>query len=159
MDIFSQALDLGILTEFFDGQGVRHVTDEAALKIIIDAFPEAPPRRLIDGGVVIRCGLPARSRLHDEAVKVMAMPEVKETVLASVKRTGRALIVHEAQLTAGFGAEVAARLADAAFPWLDAPIRRVTYPDRPVPYAKSLEKVLLPDKGKVVRAARELMGF
>ena len=70
----------------------------------------------------------------------------EETVLASVKRTGRALIVHEAQLTAGF-------------PWLDAPIRRVTYPDRPVPYAKNLEKVLLPDKGKVVQAARELMAF
>ena len=84
---------------------------------------------------------------------------MQDAVLASVKRTSRALIVHEAQLTAGFGAEVAARLADAAFPWLDAPIRRVTYPDRPVPYAKSLEKVLLPDKGKVVRAARELMGF
>jgi uncharacterized protein YyaL (SSP411 family) len=55
--------------------------------------------------------------------------------------------------------EVAARLADAAFPWLDAPIRRVTYPDRPVPYAKNLEKVLLPDKGKVLQAARELMAF
>jgi 4-alpha-glucanotransferase len=67
MDLFSQAHNLGILTEFFDGQGVRHVTDEAALKIIVEAFPEAPPRRLIDGGVVIRSGLPARSRLHDEA--------------------------------------------------------------------------------------------
>jgi 4-alpha-glucanotransferase len=68
MDLYSQAHNLGILTEFFDGQGVRHVTDEAALKIIIEAFPEAPPRRLVDGGVVIRSGLPARSRLHDEAV-------------------------------------------------------------------------------------------
>jgi len=68
MDLFSQAHKLGILTEFFDGQGVRHVTDEAALKIIVEAFPEASPRRLIDGGVVIRSGLPARSRLHEEAV-------------------------------------------------------------------------------------------
>ena len=63
------------------------------------------------------------------------------------------------QLTDGFGAEVAARLADAAFPWLDAPIRRVTYPDRPVPYARNLEKVLLPDKGKVLTEARELLAF
>jgi 2-oxoisovalerate dehydrogenase E1 component len=102
----------------------------------------------------------AKSGVEAEVVDLRTLvPYDEETVLASVKRTGRALIVHEAQQTVGFGAEVAARLADAAFPWLDAPIRRVTYPDRPVPYAKNLEKVLLPDKGKVVKAARELMAF
>ncbi len=102
----------------------------------------------------------AKSGVEAEVIDLRTLvPYDEETVLASVKRTGRALIVHEAQGTAGFGAEVAARLADAAFPWLDAPIRRVTYPDRPVPYAKNLEKVLLPDKGKVVQAARELMAF
>ncbi len=61
-------------------------------------------------------------------------------MLASVKKTSRALIVHEAQQTLGFGAEIAARLADVAFPWLDAPIRRVAYPDRPVPYARACWK-------------------
>jgi pyruvate/2-oxoglutarate/acetoin dehydrogenase E1 component len=102
----------------------------------------------------------AKSGVEAEVIDLRTLvPYDEETVLASVKRTGRALIVHEAQQTAGFGAEVAARLADAAFPWLDAPIRRVTYPDRPVPYAKNLEKVLLPDKGKVVKAARELVAF
>ncbi len=102
----------------------------------------------------------AKSGVEAEVIDLRTLvPYDEETVLASVKRTGRALIVHEAQQTGGFGAEVAARLADAAFPWLDAPIRRVTYPDRPVPYAKNLEKVLLPDKGKVVKAARELLGF
>jgi 2-oxoisovalerate dehydrogenase E1 component len=101
-----------------------------------------------------------KSGVEAEVIDLRTLvPYDEETVLASVKRTGRALVVHEAPLTAGFGAEVAARLADAAFPWLDAPIRRVTYPDRPVPYAKNLEKVLLPDKGKVVKAARELMAF
>lgn len=102
----------------------------------------------------------AKSGVEAEVVDLRTLvPYDEETVLASVKRTGRALIVHEAPITLGFGAEVAARLADAAFPWLDAPIRRVAYPDRPVPYAKNLEKVLLPDKGKVVAAARELMAF
>jgi 2-oxoisovalerate dehydrogenase E1 component len=102
----------------------------------------------------------AQSGFEAEVVDLRTLvPYDEETVLASVKRTGRALVVHEAPLTAGFGAEVAARLADAAFPWLDAPIRRVTYPDRPVPYAKNLEKVLLPDKGKVLKAARELLAF
>src|SRR5215203_5516021 len=102
----------------------------------------------------------AKSGIEAEVVDLRTLvPYDEETVLASVKRTGRALIVHEAQATLGFGAEIAARLADAAFPWLDAPIRRVAYPDRPVPYAKNLEKVLMPDKGKVVAAARELMAF
>lgn len=102
----------------------------------------------------------AKSGVEAEVIDLRTLvPYDEETVLASVKRTHRALIVHEAPLTLGFGAEVAARLADAAFPWLDAPIRRVTYPDRPVPYAKNLEKVLLPDKGKVVAAAKEVLAF
>jgi 2-oxoisovalerate dehydrogenase E1 component len=102
----------------------------------------------------------AKSGVEAEVVDLRTLvPYDEETVLASVKRTGRALVVHEAPLTLGFGAEVAARLADAAFPWLDAPIRRVAYPDRPVPYAKSLEKVLLPDKGKVLQAARDVLAF
>jgi pyruvate/2-oxoglutarate/acetoin dehydrogenase E1 component len=68
-------------------------------------------------------------------------------------------VVHEDTLTGGFGAEVAARLADAAFPWLDAPVRRVAHEDRPSPFAKNLEKVLLPTKEKVLAAARELVRF
>jgi 2-oxoisovalerate dehydrogenase E1 component len=87
------------------------------------------------------------------------VPYDEETVTASVRKTGRALIVHEAPLTLGFGAEVAARLADAAFPWLDAPIRRVTYPDRPVPYSRVLESALLPSREKVLAAARELLRY
>jgi 2-oxoisovalerate dehydrogenase E1 component len=87
------------------------------------------------------------------------VPLDEETVLASVRRTGRALVVHEDQLTAGFGAEVAARIADAAFPWLDAPVRRVAHADRPSPYAKSLERRLLPSKERVVGTARELAAY
>lgn len=102
----------------------------------------------------------AKAGVEAEVIDLRTLvPYDEETVLASVKKTGRALIVHEAQLTEGFGAEVAARLADAAFPWLDAPIRRVAFPDRPVPYAKNLEKALMPDKDKVLAAARELLAF
>lgn len=67
MNLYSQAHNLGILTEFFDGQGQRHVTDEAALKIIIDALPAQVPRRLLDAAVVIRAGQPSRSKLGDSA--------------------------------------------------------------------------------------------
>ncbi len=102
----------------------------------------------------------AREGVEAEVVDLRTLvPLDQETVLGSVRRTGRALVVHEAQLTLGFGAEIAALLADLAFPWLDAPVRRVAYPDRPVPYAKVLEQELLPGKGKVLAAARELLSF
>lgn len=67
MDLFTQASNLGILTEFTDGQGQRHVTDETALKIIVDAFPARTPPRFLDGPVVIRVGQPSRSELRDAA--------------------------------------------------------------------------------------------
>ncbi|HYG62784.1 MAG TPA: dehydrogenase E1 component subunit alpha/beta [Thermoanaerobaculia bacterium] len=102
----------------------------------------------------------AKGGVEAEVIDLRTLvPYDEATVLASVKKTGRALVVHEAQLTLGFGAEVAARLADAAFPWLDAPVRRVTYPDRPVPYSRVLENELLPGKDKVLAAARELLAF
>jgi 2-oxoisovalerate dehydrogenase E1 component len=102
----------------------------------------------------------AKDGVEAEVIDLRTLvPYDEETVLASVKKTGRALIVHEAQLTLGFGAEVAARLADAAFPWLDAPVRRVTYPDRPVPYARVLENVLLPGREKVLAEARAVLRF
>jgi 2-oxoisovalerate dehydrogenase E1 component len=102
----------------------------------------------------------AKEGVEAEVVDLRTLvPYDEETVHASVKKTARALIVYEAQLTGGFGAEVAARIADACFPWLDAPIRRLAYPDRPVPYAKNLEKALLPDRDKVLAAARELLAF
>src|SRR6516165_2139821 len=67
MDLFTQAKNLGILTEFFDGQGRRHVTDETALKIIVDAFPARAPSRFVEGPVVIRAGRATRSQLGEAA--------------------------------------------------------------------------------------------
>ncbi|MGJ5132553.1 4-alpha-glucanotransferase [Bradyrhizobium oligotrophicum] len=67
MDLYSEAHSLGILTEFYDGQGHRRVTDEAALKIIVEAFPRPTPHRLLSDAVVIRSGQPARSRLTEAA--------------------------------------------------------------------------------------------
>ncbi|MCZ6725815.1 MAG: dehydrogenase E1 component subunit alpha/beta [Acidobacteria bacterium] len=87
------------------------------------------------------------------------VPFDADTVLASVRRTGRAVVVHEAQLTAGFGAEVAAQVAERAFAWLDAPLRRVGYPDRPVPYARPLETELLATSADVVAAVRESLEY
>src|SRR4029077_879176 len=77
-----------------------------------------------------------------------------ETLVAEVSRTGRAVVVHEAPLSAGFGAEVVATLQEEAFYSLDAPIRRVTSYDTPYPPA-SMESAWLPSVGRVVEAARK----
>ena len=65
MDFFSQAKNLGILTEFTDGQGQRHVTDEAALKLIVEAFPARTARHANAASVRSSSGSPA-ARVHDE---------------------------------------------------------------------------------------------
>ena len=68
MELLARAKDRGIQAEFIDGQGHRHVTDAAALRIILDAMPVELPRRLLDGPVVIRSGQPVRTRLGEAAI-------------------------------------------------------------------------------------------
>lgn len=86
------------------------------------------------------------------------LPLDREAILQSVRKTRRALIVHEANRTMGAGAEVAAIIAEEAFFDLDAPIRRVTGPDVPaMPYNKPQEDFFMPNPEKIARAARELL--
>ena len=85
-------------------------------------------------------------------------PWDREAVLESVKRTSRVLVAHEAPLTGGFGGEVAAVVADEAFAWLDAPVKRVGGLDTPVPFAKSLEADWSP-AARVETALRDLLAF
>ena len=80
-----------------------------------------------------------------------------ETVVASVKKTGRVLIVEEGCRTAGVSAEIGFRVFEHAYDYLDAPIRRVTSPDVPVPASPVLESAMLPGRERIVAAARELM--
>src|SRR6202035_1233580 len=67
MDLFTKAAGLGIQTEFIDGQGHRHVTDAAALKIILDPLPAELPHRLLSQPVVVRSGRPSRTELGQAA--------------------------------------------------------------------------------------------
>ncbi len=85
------------------------------------------------------------------------VPLDTETIRESVEKTNRALLLHEDTRRGGFGGELAAFLADELFFDLDAPIRRVTAPDTPVPYAPPLELDFLPKSADVVAAARELL--
>lgn len=87
------------------------------------------------------------------------VPLDRETILSSVKKTGKALIVHEANITAGFGAEVAALVAEDAFEYLDAPVRRVASLDVPVPFSPPLEMAVLPSVDKIADTARHLLAY
>lgn len=81
------------------------------------------------------------------------------TILASVRKTGKLLVVQEAARTCGFAAEIAARVTEEAFSYLDAPIMRVTGQDSPVPYCPALEEAVLPQLSDIERAMRELARF
>jgi pyruvate dehydrogenase E1 component beta subunit len=83
-------------------------------------------------------------------------PFDKETVLASVKKTGKVIIVHEAPKTGGFAGEIAAIIAEEGFDYLDAPIKRVCAPDTPVPFSPVLERAYIPSAEKVISAVKEL---
>ncbi len=83
-------------------------------------------------------------------------PLDEDLILESVKKTGRLLIVEEDNLTNGWGAEVVARVADQAFFWLDAPIKRVAAPDVPPPFAPALEREYVPSEQKILSTALTL---
>jgi 2-oxoisovalerate dehydrogenase E1 component len=86
------------------------------------------------------------------------LPWDVETVLASLRKTSRALVLHEAPLTGGFGGEIAAVLGRQAFEWLDAPVMRLGALDTPIPFAKPLEAIFSP-KGRLMNALGELLAY
>lgn len=86
------------------------------------------------------------------------LPWDQDAVAATVKKTGRVLILHEDTLTGGIGAEISAWINEHCFKYLDAPVRRVASLDTPVPFARALEQNFLP-KGRLRAAIEELMGF
>ena len=82
-----------------------------------------------------------------------------DTIASYVRRTNRAMVVHEDQLTCGFGAELAARISDELFDQLDAPVRRVAALDCPIAYAPVLEEAVLPGSSDVLRAIEQLAAY
>ncbi len=103
----------------------------------------------------------AQEGIDVELVDIRTLaPLDKETILGSARKTGRALIVYEDNLTLGFGAEIAAIIADEAFTDLDAPVKRMAGPDIPaVPYSHPLQEWFMPNPEKIAGAMRELAAF
>jgi pyruvate/2-oxoglutarate/acetoin dehydrogenase E1 component len=86
------------------------------------------------------------------------VPFDKEAILKSVRKTGRVVIVDEDYDRCGFASWVAAIIADEAFEYLDAPIKRITTPNVPIPFSPPLEKYILPSTEKIVRVVKALLG-
>ena len=120
---------------------------------------------IIAYGLMVQKALNVAKELEKDDVDVEVIdlrtivPLDSETILDSVKKTNRALVVYEDQEFIGFGAEIAAQIGDEAFQYLDAPIRRVAGEFTPIPFAHSLERAVLPSDEGIFEAARDLVAF
>lgn len=116
-------------------------------------------------GMLVFMAVQAAEKLAQEGISVeiidlrTIVPFDEETVLRSVKKTGKCLVAHEAALNAGFGAEISACIMEKAFEYLDAPVRRVAGKNCMVPYCKALEDKVLPQVEDVEQAIRTLAQF
>jgi len=97
----------------------------------------------------------AKEGIEAEVIDLRTLrPMDTDTIIASVKKTGRAVTVEEGWQQSGIGAEIAARIMEHAFDYLDAPVARVSGKDVPMPYAANLEKLALPSTAEVIEAAK-----
>ncbi len=115
-------------------------------------------------GLMVSKALAAAEALEKDGISVEVVdprtlvPLDEETILNSVAKTHKVLVVDEGHLRGGAAAEVAAMIADKGFDYLDGPIKRLTAPDVPVPFSPPLEKFVVPNDAKIVAAVKEMMG-
>jgi 2-oxoisovalerate dehydrogenase E1 component beta subunit len=130
-----------------------------------DVVREGSDLSIITYASTVQLALAVADTLEREDVSVEVIdlrtlvPFDRDTVLDSVRKTGKTLIVHEDNLTGGFGGEVAAVIAQDAFEYLDAPVRRVAALDTPIPFAPPLEREYLPLEEDILAAARDLAAY
>jgi len=107
---------------------------------------------------ILMHALQAGLDVYAEKPQSLTVTEGRALVNA-VKKTNRVIVAHEDQLTCGFGAELAARIADELFEHLDAPVRRVAALDTPVAYYPDLEEVILPQSADVLKAIQDIARY
>jgi 2-oxoisovalerate dehydrogenase E1 component len=117
-------------------------------------------------GATVQRALVAAKQLQEESgasVEVIDLrslsPWDREAVYASARKTSRVVVAYEDSISWGYGAEIAARIADDCFPWLDAPVKRVASTDTFVGYAPRLEDAILPQIDDFVRSFREIARY
>jgi 2-oxoisovalerate dehydrogenase E1 component beta subunit len=120
---------------------------------------------VITYGAMVWTALEAAAELEKEGISLeivdlrSLLPYDEAAVLASVRKCGKVILLHEDTRTGGMAGELAALIGEQAFEDLDGPIIRVTAPDTPVPFAPPLEEYFLPNAQKLIDAARELAGY
>ena len=121
---------------------------------------------VVTWGMMVQRSMDAAAKVEQKmgaSVEVLDLrtlnPLDTDAILASVRKTGKVLIVHEDTLTGGFGAEIAAIIASEAFERLDAPVHRVAAKDSPIPYSPPLENAILPQEADVVAALEKLARY
>jgi 2-oxoisovalerate dehydrogenase E1 component len=120
---------------------------------------------VITWGALVQRSLLAAQQAEKDGISVMVMdlrtimPYDWQAISEAVARTNRVVIAHEDQLTCGFGAELAARMADELFEHLDAPVRRVAALDTPVAYYPDLEEEILPQSADVLKAIKQVARY
>jgi len=112
---------------------------------------------------MVHKALAAAEQLSREGISVEVVdprtlaPLDKQAIVKSVKKTGRLVVVSEDCKTAGVSAEIAATVAEETLDYLDAPIKRVAEPDTPIPFSPALEKFVIPDEKRIVKAVKEIV--
>jgi 2-oxoisovalerate dehydrogenase E1 component len=120
---------------------------------------------VITWGATVNRAMQAAQKLEAEGISVEVvdlrtlLPFDREAIAATVRKTARALVLHEDVLTGGFGGEIAAVIAQDHFESLDAPVRRVGAADTPVGYAPVLEDAILPQVERITSAIRDLARY
>jgi pyruvate/2-oxoglutarate/acetoin dehydrogenase E1 component len=146
----------------------RHVRDEVPEGEHAVPIGEARVARSGEEMTVIAYGSSVHLALRaadelDEDIEVLDLrtlaPLDTASIVASARKTGKVLVAHEATRSAGVGAEVAALITEEAFEDLDAPVRRLTAPDVPVPFSPPLEQAVLPQANDMEEACRELLAY
>jgi 2-oxoisovalerate dehydrogenase E1 component beta subunit len=120
---------------------------------------------VITYGAMLHVALEAAGRLEADGIDLEVLdlrtlkPLDQEAILATVRKTSRVIVLTEEQVTGSVAGEVAARISQDAFEWLDGPVHRLCCPDTPVPYSPTLEEAYLPNVDKLVARVRELAAY
>ena len=115
-------------------------------------------------GFMVQRALAAAEKLQKEGISIEVVdprtlaPLDKQTIIESLRKTGRLVIMDEEPKTERASSEIAAIIAEEAFDYLDAPIKRVCAPDTPIPFSQALEREWMPDEDDLIKAVNELKG-
>ncbi|HEX8635158.1 MAG TPA: pyruvate dehydrogenase complex E1 component subunit beta [Pyrinomonadaceae bacterium] len=129
---------------------------------VADIKREGKDATIIARSLTVPLALKAAEELEKEGVSVEVVdprtirPLDIDTIIRSVQKTNRVVIVEESHAFCGVGAEISAQIMERAFDSLDAPVKRISSADAPMPYARNLEQLALPDVAKIVAAVREV---